>query len=86
MLPRPTRSQRIATGYIHAGMSTNEGGTIPEENLAIYATDRVETTSQVWLGLTMGCARCHDHKFDPIYSMAAFFPRNTTGRVSVSCV
>ena len=82
MLRRPTRSQRIATGYIRAGMSTNEGGTIPEENLAIYATDRVETTSQVWLGLTMGCARCHDHKFDPIstrdfYAMAAFF-RNTT--------
>ena len=82
MLPRPTQDQLIATGYIRAGMSTNEGGTIPEENLAIYATDRVETTSQVWLGLTMGCARCHDHKFDPIstkdfYSMAAFF-RNTT--------
>src|SRR5262245_45559963 len=82
MLPKPTLDQRIATGYIRAGMSTNEGGTIPEENLAIYATDRVETTSQVWLGLTMGCARCHDHKFDPIstkdfYSMAAFF-RNTT--------
>ena len=82
MLDRPTLDQKIATGYIRAGMSTNEGGTIPEENLAIYATDRVETTSQVWLGLTMGCARCHDHKFDPIstkdfYSMAAFF-RNTT--------
>ena len=82
MLPQATRDQRIATGYIRAGMSTNEGGTIPAENLAIYATDRVETTSQVWLGLTVGCARCHDHKFDPIstkdfYSMAAFF-RNTT--------
>jgi mono/diheme cytochrome c family protein len=82
MLPKATQDQRIATGYIRAGMSTNEGGTIEEENLAIYATDRVETTSQVWLGLTVGCARCHDHKFDPIsakdfYSMAAFF-RNTT--------
>ena len=82
LLPKATLDQRIATGFIRAGMSTNEGGTIPEENLAIYATDRVETTSQVWLGLTMGCARCHDHKFDPIttkdfYSMAAFF-RNTT--------
>ena len=82
LLPNATPNQLIATGYIRAGMSTNEGGTIPEENLATYATDRVETTSQVWLGLTMGCARCHDHKFDPItakdfYSMAAFF-RNTT--------
>jgi hypothetical protein len=82
LLPGATPNQLIATGYIRAGMSTNEGGTIPEENLATYATDRVETTSQVWLGLTMGCARCHDHKFDPIstkdfYSMAAFF-RNTT--------
>ena len=54
LLPKATPNQLIATGYIRAGMSTNEGGTIPEENLANYATDRVETTSQVWLGLTDG--------------------------------
>ena len=63
-------------------MTTNEGGVIPEEVDAIYAKDRVDTTGAVWLGLTVGCATCHDHKFDPIsskdfYSLAAFF-RNTT--------
>ncbi len=63
-------------------MTTAEGGTIAEENLAMYANDRVTTTSWVWLGLTANCAACHDHKFDPItqkdfYSMAAYF-RNTT--------
>ena len=63
-------------------MSTNEAGSIEDEILAMYAKDRVDTTSAVWLGLTVGCATCHDHKFDPIaqrdfYSMSAFF-RNTT--------
>ena len=71
----------IATGFQRCNTTTNEGGTIDEENLANYANDRVSTFSWVYLGLTMNCAACHDHKFDPItqkdfYSMAAYF-RNT---------
>jgi hypothetical protein len=85
LLPNATLDQRIATGFIRCGVSTNEAGIIEDEYAEIYAKDRAETTSAVFLGLTVGCATCHDHKFDPItqkdfYSLGAFF-RNTTQRV-----
>jgi len=82
LLPEPTLDQQVATGFGRNAMCTNEGGTIEDEFAAIAAKDRVETVAAAWLGLTMGCADCHDHKFDPIsqkefYQMTAFF-RNTT--------
>ncbi len=78
LLPNPTLDQRIATGFNRNHMINEEGGIIPEEFLTEYCADRVETTSTVWLGLTLGCARCHDHKYDPLtqkdyYSLFAFF-------------
>ena len=82
LLPQPTTDQLVATGFQRCNITTNEGGTIDEENQALYATDRVQTFGWIYLGLTTNCAQCHDHKFDPItardyYSLAAFF-RNTT--------
>ncbi len=66
LLPNATMEQRIATGFNRNHRGNAEGGIIPEEYAVEYVVDRVETTATVWLGLTLGCARCHEHKFDPI--------------------
>lgn len=78
LLPEPTVSQRVATGFHRNHMMNEEGGVIPAEFLAEYCADRVETTAAVWLGQTFNCTRCHDHKFDPFtqkdfYGLYAFF-------------
>ena len=66
LLLEATDAERVATGFPRNHMITHEGGTIPEENLTNYVADRVKTTGEVFLGLTLGCAQCHDHKYDPI--------------------
>ncbi|MBS1810308.1 MAG: PSD1 domain-containing protein [Acidobacteria bacterium] len=78
LLPKATQEQRIASTYNRLNRVSAEGGVQPKEYLAKYGADRVRTTSNVWLGSTMGCSECHDHKFDPFltkdfYAMKAFF-------------
>jgi hypothetical protein len=78
LLPEATVDQKIGSGYVRANMSTGEGGAIVEEYQAKYTFDRVETTSTIWMGMTMTCARCHTHKYDPIqhkeyYGLFALF-------------
>jgi hypothetical protein len=78
LLPNATEEQRVATGYNRLNMMTREGGAQAKEYLAKYAADRVRTVSTTFLGSTMACAECHDHKYDPFatkdfYAMAAYF-------------
>ncbi|MCA9010446.1 MAG: PSD1 domain-containing protein [Planctomycetaceae bacterium] len=78
MLPNPTMSQRLATGFNRNHRINDEGGSLDAEFEVEYVIDRVDTTSTVWLGISAGCARCHDHKYDPLsqrefYQLYAYF-------------
>ena len=78
MLPDATTEQKIATGFHRNTMTNEEGGVDPEESRYEVLVDRVNTTATVWLGTTLGCAQCHNHKYDPFsqkdyYRMLAFF-------------
>lgn len=90
LLPHADQSQLIATGFNRNHMVTYESGIIDEEYRVEYVADRVDTTATVWLGLTVGCARCHDHKYDPLsqeeyYKLFAYFnnvpEQGNTGRL-----
>jgi len=78
LLPNPTEDQQVATGYNRLLQTTHEGGLQPAEYRAIYEADRVRNVSSVWMGATVGCAQCHDHKYDPytakdFHALGAFF-------------
>lgn len=86
LLPNATDQQKLATGFCRNHMINGEGGRIHEENRVEYIFDQIETVGTVWMGLTMNCSRCHDHKFDPIsqreyYQLFAVFNQTpVTGR------
>lgn len=81
LLPNATPEQKVATGFLRNHVTTDEGGAIDEEYLVEYAAERTATVGSVFLGMTFGCARCHDHKYDPIrqedyFRLFAFFNSN----------
>ncbi len=94
LLPNPTRDQLVATGFHRNEMTTSEGGALPEEYSVKYVVGRVDTTARVWMGTSMACAECHDHKYDPItqrdfYGLFAFFnqvPENGLDREELNPV
>ena len=78
LLPNASQNQQLATGFLRNSMNTHEGGTLPQEYRVIYIADKVDTVATVFLGMTMRCAQCHDHKYDPItqkdyFKFFAFF-------------
>lgn len=89
LLPNPTKEQLLATGFNRNHKITEEGGVIPEEYRVSYVSDRTDLFGKAFLGITMECARCHDHKYDPIsqkdyFSMFAFF--NNVNEVGIESV
>ena len=83
-LPNATTQQKVATGFLRNNATTDEGGLIEEEYRVEYVVDRVKTTSIVWMGLSMECAQCHNHKYDPIsqeeyYQFFAYFNQSADG-------
>ena len=80
LLPDATHEQKLATAFLRNHMINGEGGRLPEENRIEYLFDQAETVATIWMGVTMNCARCHDHKYDPItqreyYQLMAFFDK-----------
>ncbi|MDG2013422.1 MAG: DUF1549 domain-containing protein, partial [Pirellulaceae bacterium] len=78
LLSNATPQSQLATGFLRNSMNTHEGGTLPEEYRVIYIADKVDTVATVFMGMTMRCAQCHDHKYDPVsqkeyYQFYAFF-------------
>lgn len=86
LLPAATEQQKLATAFLRNHMINGEGGRLAEENRIDYLVDQTDAVSAIWMGVTMGCARCHDHKYDPItqreyYQLMAFFDKTeVTGR------
>ena len=88
LLDNPTQEQRLATGFLRLHQQNEEGGIVEEEFKAEYVTDRINTVGTALMGLTVGCAKCHDHKYDPIsqkeyFEMYSFFNNvNEAGQIS----